>query len=51
MEYQTMTVGGLYGSAVDGYSDEEATANAEKMGYEVLDVVEHGGQLVLVVAD
>ena len=50
MRYLTMTTGGGYGSPVEAYSDEEAVTAAEALGYEVLDVIEHGGENVLVIA-
>jgi hypothetical protein len=49
--YRTMTVGGMYGSSYEASTDEEATALATAGGDTVLDITEHNGELVLVVAD
>lgn len=46
-----MTVGGLYGSDIEAQDHDEAEFKADAAGYVVLDLVEHGGELVLVVAD
>ena len=49
--YATMTVGGSRGVEVEAANDEAATRIAQEAGYEVLDVIEYGDELVLVVAD
>lgn len=48
--YRMMTCSGNYGPDIEAYSDEEAAAEAEKMGYEVRDIMEHGDELVIIVA-
>jgi hypothetical protein len=49
--YCTMTVGGMYGADFTAETDDEATLLATKSGYKVLDITQHAGELVLVVAD
>jgi hypothetical protein len=39
----------MYGSYVDAPSDEEAMTEAAKLGYEPVEVIEHGDDLVVVV--
>ena len=53
MIYRTMTVSGLYGSNIEADSDEQAVQIAQGPGhYEtVLDITEHNGEMVLVVAE
>lgn len=48
--YTLMTRGGMHCGHLDAYSAEEATAAAEREGYEVLEVTEHEHEQVLVVA-
>jgi hypothetical protein len=53
MRFPTMTVGGIYGSTVEAEDIEAAIKIAEGPGWheKVLDVTEHGGETILVVAD
>lgn len=52
MIYQTMTVNGILGEAKEFANDEAAVAEAERLGDEVLDIVERiGGGHYLVVAN
>lgn len=48
--YRTMTLGGVYGPSIDAVDDTDAIASIEESGFEtVLDVIEHDGELTLVV--
>jgi hypothetical protein len=49
--YRTMTVDGGYGSDVTADTDAQAKKLAKQAGYKVLDITEHNGELVLVIAD
>lgn len=53
MKYPTMTVSGIYGSSVEADSVDEAIAIAEGPGWHetVLDVTDHEGETILVVAE
>ncbi len=55
MTCYTMTMGGCYGPHFYGDTPEDCAAAAEAAGFEVLDIVDHGGprdtEWVLVVAD
>jgi len=53
MKYRTMTISGMYGSDIEAESDEQAIAIARNPPYceIVLDITEHNGEIVLVVAD
>jgi hypothetical protein len=50
--YVTMTAGGMYGRSFPAADDDAAAAEAERRGYQVLDIIDSpdAGEAIIVVA-